>query len=210
MRQTVFEIIQNKISTVSADAVKTFSGAMVTNASEELFRMGFTSSKSVVDEHKKLNQEEVLRARMIRYFGCKVLYESEIQKMEEKYSLATHHADRFKDAIPEENQQDILRFVDRVKKDKLNHGAIETDRYHIPLTTDPFFVTAPPDLFRKALKVSEMSKAEYAKWLEDDPIVWKRIWRFDPSGYGKEKNQPTNMYALVTAWGLESVLVNNN
>jgi hypothetical protein len=210
MKQSTFEVIQEKISTVSSRAVKTFKSAMVTNISEELYRMGFTSSKSVVDEHKKLNQEEVLRARMIRYFGCKVLYQKEIDQLQSKYNLQTHKAERFKDAIPEENQMDIINFVERVKRDELNHGKIETDLYHIPLTTDPFYVTAPPDLFREALNVSEMSKAEYAKWLEDDPIVWKRIWRFNPKAdYRGEKNSPTDMYALVTAWGLESILLNN-
>lgn len=210
MKTSVFEIIQNKIATVSSEAVDTFRTALVTNTSEELFRMGFTSSKSVVDEHKTLNKVEVLRARMIRYFGTKVMYLSEIEKLESKYTLETHDAARFKDSIPSINQMDIVKFVERVKKDKLNHGTIETDLYHIPLTTDPFYVTAPPEMFRKALNVAEMSKAEYAKWLEEDPIVWKRIWKFDPSAYGKNKNEATDLYALVTAWGIESVLINNN
>jgi hypothetical protein len=210
MKTSVFEIIQNKIETVSATAVKTFKTSMVTNVSEELFRMGFTSSTSVVSEHKKLNQDEVLRARMIRYFGCKVVYEEELKQMEVKYCLDTHKAERFKDAIPSDNQMDILKFVERVKKDKLNHGTIETDLYHIPLTTDPFYVTAPPECFRKALNPNEMNAQELQKWIEEDPIVWKRIWRFDPSEYGSNKNKPTKMYALVTAWGLEAVLMNNN
>jgi hypothetical protein len=210
MKESVFEIIQSRIATVSSQAVATFHEALVTNTSDELFRMGFTSSKSVVDEHKKLNTKEVLRARMIRYFGTKVLFEEEVRKLEVKYQLDTHVASRFKDAIPEVNQMDIINFCERVKKQKLNQGTIETDLYHIPLTTDPFYITAPPECFRKALNPNEMSAEELKAWQEEDPIVWKRIYRFDPSKYGKDKNEPTGMYALVTAWGLESVLINTN
>lgn len=211
MKQSVFEVIQSKIATVSAVAVETFNGALVSNMSDELYRMGFTSSKSVIDEHKKLNEDEILRARMIRYFGCKVLYKEELVQFEVKYNLATHVADRFKDSIPEINQKDIVNFVNRVKRDKLNNGTIETDLYHIPLKTDPFYITAPPECFRNALNAKEMDAKELQAWIEEDPIVWKRIWRFNPSSlYGKDKNTATDMYAMVTAWGLEATLMNTN
>lgn len=207
--KSVFEVIQHKISTVSNEAVDTFKAAAKSNLTDEMWRLGFTSSVSVVDPRRTLNKGEVLRARMISYFGGKVLYMQELKKLEKNYKLTTLPASRFMDSIPAVNQQEIVSFSERLKKEKLNYGTVETDLYHIPIT-DYFLITAPAECFRKALDPAEMSKEELRTWLDEDPIVWKRIWRFDPRGYGENRNSPTDMVVMVTAWGLEATLINTN
>lgn len=206
MERTVFEVIQNKIASVSSQAIATFNDTIGTSLGAEMYRLGFTSSVSVVKDRDNVNEEEVLRARMIRYFGNKVMYEGEVNKLCKRYNLVTLKADRFVDHIPVANQREILEFTQRVKDNKLNQGRLETDLYHLPIT-DPFLVTAPPDCFRKAINTAEMSPEELEMWLEEDPIVWKRIWKFKPL---TSDNVPTKMLLLVTAWGLEATLINNN
>ena len=206
MKKNVFEQIQEKIATVSIDAAESFQKTITPHYGAELYRMGFTSSVSVVQSVKDLNHTEILRAQLIRYFGCKVLHDDEIKKLEANYKLMTASASRFMDVIPAVNQKDIVDFVERVKKDRLNQGRIETDLYHVPITSE-FRVTAPPSLFRKAQNWDEMTEAERIKWLEEDPIVWKKLFRFDPN---RETNEATKWNLMVTAWGMESVLLNTN
>lgn len=206
MRANVFEQIQEKIATVSVDAVDSFKKVITPHFGAEMYRMGFTSSISVIQANKDLNKMEILRAQLIRYFDCKVLHDDEIKKLEENYNLMTASASRFKDVIPIDNQKDIVYFIERVKRDKLNQGRIETDLYHVPITSE-FRVTAPPSLFRRAQNWDEMTEAERLKWIEEDPIVWKKIFRFDPN---REINEATKWNLMVTAWGMESVLLNTN
>jgi len=207
--KNVFEVIQEKIATINSDAVKTFNNASQGNLADEMFRLGFTHSPSVMKDYAKLDKIELLRARLIRYFNCKVLHEDELHKLEKQYKLMTTLVDRFVDVVPLENQKDIVRFHEHIKVNKLNNGAVETDLFHIPIT-DQMYITAPPSCFRAAANISEMTKAEYKKWLEEDPIVWKRIWRFNPNASFERRNAPTAWLGLVTAWGMEATLVNTN
>lgn len=208
MKQTVFEIIQERISTISSNAVKTFNNAKgSTNFADDLYRLGFTESVSVVKDYEKLDKVEALRARLINYFGNgMVLNQKELTKFEKQYNLITAGAGRFKDAIPYINQKEIVEFSKILKENKWNQGRVETELYHIPVMDD-FLVTAPKECFRKALSTSEMTRDEYLKWLEEDPIVWKRIFKFNPQ---QETNTPTEWFRRVTAWGLEEVLINRN
>src|SRR5687767_5782133 len=108
----VFEVIQKKIETVSNTAEKTFRNAMMGELSADMFRLGFSSSPSVIYNYEKLNKDEVLRAQLIRYFGNgRIMHEREIKSLEKQYDLVTMTAERFKDNIPEVNQRDIVNFA---------------------------------------------------------------------------------------------------
>lgn len=209
--KNVHEIIQERIASVALNASNTFKNLVPTDIGEEMYRLGFTNAVNIVNKREKLDEDEVLRARLIRYFGCKILYGHEIDSLELKYNLKTVVAERFKDVIPTDNQKEIVEFAKRLKRDKLNHGTVETDLYHIPITT-PFLITAPPNMFKAPSNPSEMTRAEYAKWIEEDPIVWKELYRFNPGEgiYSGKRNEKTNLFAMVSAWGIEATLINTN
>lgn len=205
-----YEQIANRISTANKKSVDYYLNVFLGDVVEifSLRELGFTSVQNLQDQ--KIEEFDINRAKLKAFFNKPVLHESELKELEKQFKLQRHVASRFVDRIPEANVQEILKYHDWIRKEQKNFGKLTTDKYFVPLTA-PYEVTAPATMFRKALDWNEMNAAERQKWIEDDPIVTKRIYQFDPNPMlVKDKNHPTDWHVVVTAWGLEALFVSGN
>lgn len=201
----IYEEIANKIAISNEKSIDTYIRRMDVRMSDsiELSRLGFTSCLNVTKN--KLNKQEIIeieRAKLFDYFGKMILTDNELNQLCKQYNLVKNTASRFMDVIPDQNIKEILDFVRDTRKKKWNFGTLETDGYHIPLTTE-FEVTAPQIMFRKPLNIQEMNPKELEKWKKEDPIITKSIFKFDR----RSSNNPTGFNIVITAWGLEALLL---
>lgn len=168
-----------------------------------LRQLGFTSCKNIKDV--KINEHEVNRSKLSMFFKKRILTKNEIETFCEKYNLQWVGVERYTNSIPTINVDEMMEFDDAIRTNKWNKGFSETDNYFIPLGQQRTIV-APKAMFRKPEKISEMTKEEYQKFLEDDPLVFMRVFHFNP----RDKiNEGTDYYVLVTAWDIEAALINN-
>ncbi len=214
MELSTHEIIKRKVAAITDASIETYMNVYTdgARAAAKLASLGFGETTNVKEKMLKgLTSETIERAKIYDFFGREVLTRKEIKSLCTQFKLEFLPAARFMDTIPQENVKELLDFVHECREKKHNFGTLDKEGYHMPLTTQ-FMVIAPNELFRKALKVSEMSETEYKKWLKDDPIILKQVYKFnggDPStGFNKERgNESTDFFAVITAWGLEATLL---
>lgn len=186
-----------------------------------LMELGFKNIPNVAQANA-VNEVEFERAKLQAFFGTKVLTTQELNNICNTYNLTVDRAENFKDAIPDENVQDILGFVEKQRAESWTLGTSSRDLFCIPLVT-PFMVVAPVELFvepidweaiRKAEREEKEAKAreKWLRWLREDPIVYKTIYKFDPYARrnGDESTTATQYHAVVTAWGFEGMLLDGN
>lgn len=212
--KAVHQIINDKIAQLQSASVEAYENVFTeaANRASRLSSLGFGSTTNVKENILKgMTAETIERAKIFQYFGRQVLTLKEIKALCNQFKLTYNIAERFVDTIPDASVEDILSFVSECREKKWNFGRLETEGYHIPLTSK-FLVIAPPELFRKPLHPGEMTKAELKKWLEDDPIVCKQVYQFNggnpATGFDAERrSEGTDFYTVVTAWGLEATLL---
>lgn len=207
---TAYQQIANRIAVANEKSVQyfldVFLGDVVLNYS--LRELGFTQTLNLQDE--KLNEEDITRGKLKAFFNKPILHDRELKELARMFKLETHPASHYVDRIPSANVKEILDYHDWIRKEQKNFGKLQTDKYFLPLTYN-YDVTAPKQMFRKPIRKEDMTPAEWRKWLEDDPIVSKKIFRFDPNPMlVKDKNEPTEWNVVVTAWGIEAMFVSGD
>lgn len=202
---TKFEEIQCKIAIAIGQDVDSYINDFTPEMEKamKLSELGFESSKTVLqDLPKKKVKKSRERALLSDYFKKPVISLKELKAFEKKYQLTTHVAQRYVETIPSENSDEILNYYQEIREEKYNYGMKIRDCYFIPIKNN-LLITAPIDMFRKAKNLYEMSPEELEDWKKEDPLVLKRICRFDPK---TKENFQTNYYVIVTAWGVEAML----
>lgn len=204
--RTTHEIIEEKVTALQEKAGEAYMELFHEKAQRaaRLSNLGFPLITNVVDnELKGFNAATIERAKIYQFFGKEVLTLGEIKSICNQFKLTYNTSERFKDTIPERNVEDILSFVSECREKKWNFGRLETEGYHIPLTSK-FLVIAPKSMFTEPPRPKRS--------LQDDPIIIKQVYKYDggspATGFDPERrSQGTDWYVVITAWGLEELIL---
>jgi hypothetical protein len=148
---------------------------------EELFKLGFSSEKSVLSKLKLLNDKAVATKTRdnVLYYSSKYLQRfithECVEKICKKYGLLLTDVSRFIGEIPESNQKEIINF----KFDYKDYNNQDTYGPAINL----LIIASKDQLNTKGMRVSGINL------VKDDPIVLQTV---------------KGGYLIVTAWGPES------
>ena len=204
MERTAFAIIEEKLQAITTADQQMYENTQL--ASYRLSELGFTNSPA--GKHA-LKDRDVLKAKMANWFGCTILTEQEVNSIKNQFKLQMRRVSEFKDDIPEQNIKEILSFQDRVRTEKLNSGYAHRDYHCLLMHPDALYIVAPAACFVTATQArkASFSKEEWLRWLREDPIVLAQVMRWEVGITGSYI--PTKHYAVITAWGLEALILEN-
>jgi hypothetical protein len=196
-----FQEIRLRIDTFMEKASenhKTFSHAEKRAAM--LQQIGFTESPS--SEFDPELKKYIERAKCSQVFGNKaIIFQEDIEYLCKKYKLEMHPSQMYTEIVPVDNIEDIQSFIDSQRLYQWNLGTNANNNWYVPINT-PFFVIAPKELFNQKKIAEEKRRKELERIRQEDPIVVKRVYKFDPR---TKENTLTDMYVVVTAWSVEAI-----